>query len=127
MSIKYSTIARKNLQKPTDPVKYYAIASASGKTDIDKLSRPIANTSTVSRTDVYAVIMGLFETVAEELADGKTVILGKLGSFSVNVKSDAAETTDAVNAATIKGAKIVYRPGGELKNMLMTLKYEKKA
>jgi predicted histone-like DNA-binding protein len=127
MSVKYKTTARRNLLKPTDPVKYYAIASASGKTDIDKLSRLIANNSTVSRTDVYAVIMGLLETVAEELADGNTVSLGKLGSFSVNVKSDGAETADAVTTATIKGAKIVYRPGTELKNMLKTLKYEKKA
>ena len=127
MSIKYKTIARKNLQKPADPVKYYAIASSSGRTDIDKLSRLIANNSTVSRTDVYAVIMGLLETVTEELGDGNTVSLGKLGSFSVNVKSDAAETADAVTAATIKGAKIVYRPGTELKNMLKTLKFEKKA
>ncbi len=104
MSVKYKTIARKNLLKPTEPVKYYAISSASGKTGIDKLSRLIANNSTVSRTDVY-----------------------KPGSFSVNVKSDAAETADAVTAATITGAKIVYRPGGELKNMLKTLKFEKKA
>ena len=127
MSVKYKTIARKNLQKPADPVKFYAIASASGKTDIDKLSRLIANNSTVSRTDVYAVIMGLLENVIEELADGNTVSLGKLGSFSVNVKSDGVETADAVTAATIKGAKIVYRPGGELKDMLKTLKFEKKA
>jgi predicted histone-like DNA-binding protein len=127
MSIKYKTIARKNLQKPADPVKYYAIASASGKTDIDKLSQLIANNSTVSRTDVYAVIMGLLETVTEELAEGNTVSLGKLGSFTVNVKSDGVETAEAVTAATIKGAKIVYRPGTELKNMLKTLKFEKKA
>jgi predicted histone-like DNA-binding protein len=126
MSIKYKTTARRNLLKPTDPLKYYAIASASGKTDIDKLSRLIANNSTVSRTDEYAVIMGLLETVTEELADGNTVSLGKLGTFTVNVKSDGVETAEAVTAATIKGAKIVYRPGAELKNMLKTLKFEKK-
>ncbi|MBE0650640.1 MAG: HU family DNA-binding protein, partial [Bacteroidales bacterium] len=81
----------------------------------------------VSRTDVYAVIMGLLETVADELADGNTVSLGKLGTFTVNLKSDSAETADAVTAATIKGAKIVYRPGAELKDMLKTLKFEKKS
>jgi hypothetical protein len=37
------------------------------------------------------------------------------------------ETADAVTATAIKGAKIVYRPGAELKNMLKTLKFEKKA
>lgn len=75
MSIKCKTNARNNLQKPTDPARYYAIASASGKTSIDKLPRLIANNSKVSRTDVYAVIMGLLETVAEELADGNIVSL----------------------------------------------------
>ncbi|MBE0637332.1 MAG: hypothetical protein IH598_02290 [Bacteroidales bacterium] len=51
--------------------------------------------------------------------------------MSIHYKTTAdwnfLETADAVTAATIKGAKIVYRPGGELKNMLKTLKYEKKA
>jgi len=126
MSIKYKTIARKNLLNPADPEKFYAIATASGKTDIDKLSRLIANNSTVSRTDVYAVIMGLLETIGDELADGNTVSLGKLGSLGINLKSDGAATADAVTAATIKGGKIIYRPGTELKSMLKTLKFEKK-
>jgi len=121
MSIKYKTIARKNLLNPADPEKFYAIATASGKTDIDKLSRLIANNSIVSRTDVYAVIMGLPETIGDELAEGNTVSLGKLGSLGINLKSDGAAAADAVTAATIKGGKIIYRPGTELKNMPKTL------
>jgi hypothetical protein len=81
MSIKYKTTARRNLLKPTDPLKYYAIASASGKPD----------------------------------------------PFSVNMKSTGIGTPKAVTAATFIVTKIISRPGTELKNMLKTLKFEKKA
>ena len=125
MSIKFRTIPRKNLRNPAEPPKYYALATGAGKCDIDKLSRIISKNSTVSRTDVYAVIMGMLEAINDELSDGNTVYLGKLGSFSIAIKSEGAATADAVTGATIKKSKIVYRPGGEIKTMLKTLQYEK--
>ena len=39
--------------------------------------------------------------------------------------SDEAETEGRFNASMIKGAKVAFRPGIDLKEMLATLKYEK--
>jgi len=75
---------------------------------------------------VYAVIMGLLDAVTDELADGNTIYMGKLGSFSVSIKSEGALTADELTGAAVKSSKIVYRPGAELKNMLKTLSYEKR-
>ena len=39
--------------------------------------------------------------------------------------SEGAETESRFNASMIKGAKVAFRPGIDLKEMLATLKYEK--
>lgn len=39
--------------------------------------------------------------------------------------SDEAATENHFNASMIKGAKVAFRPGIDLKEMLATLKYEK--
>lgn len=126
MSIKIKSIARKNLQDQAAPPKYYAIVEPSGKTDIDELSALIADKSTVSRPDVYAVILATLETVIKELQAGRSVHLGKLGSFGISINSDPVDTADAVSSTIVKKARVVYRPGPEIKNMLKVLKYEKK-
>jgi len=127
MAITIKSNSRINLQNQAAPPKFYAIVEPSGKTDINEFSALIANKSTVSRPDVYAVILSNLETVMHELSSGRSVHLGKLGSFGISIISDAVDTADAVSATVVKKARVLYRPGPEIKNMLKTLKYEKKA
>ncbi len=127
MSIKFKPVAHKNLQNPTAPPKYYAVAEKQGITDLDDLALQIAQKSTVSRADVYAVIISFVENTIGELKAGRTVKLGKMGSFSISLSSNGMETPEDVTSQSIKKAKMLYRPGAELKEMLKSLKYEKKA
>lgn len=71
--------------------------------------------STVSKTDVYAVLMALVELVPQQLSQGKIVQLGKLGSFSVGVNSTPAETAEKLSSANVKRIKLNFRPAKELK------------
>jgi len=96
-----------------------------GTTDIDGLSAIISDQSTGSRPDVYLVILGLLDAINQELADGRKVQLGKLGTFSLSVTSEGEETPQEVTASSIKKARIIYRPGAETRAMLKTLQYEK--
>jgi predicted histone-like DNA-binding protein len=125
MSIKFKTIARKNPRDLESHPKYYASAVKTGKTDVDALSSLVSQSTTVSRADVYAVLIALLETVIRELQEGRTVQLSKLGTFSINIGSEGADSPEKVISSTIKKSKIIYRPGLELKNMMKTLKYEK--
>ena len=126
MPVKFKALPRRNLKDPGQPPKYYAVATGGGKCDIDKLSRIISKNSTVSRADIYAVIIAMVDAINDEISDGNMVYLSKLGSFGIAIKSVGAATPEAVTAATIKKSKINYRPGAEIKNMLKTLQYEKK-
>ena len=125
MSIKFKVIPRKNPQDLTANPKYYAIAIRDGLVDLDRLSELVADGSTVRQNDVYAVLIGLVNTIRGELAAGRSVKLNKLGTFSIGVSSEGLETEDEVNSSAIKDAKLRYRPSSELKKMLAGLTYSK--
>lgn len=126
MSVKYSLSQKGNPSDPTAPKKFYANARSSGELTFRNLSKEIADGSTtVSDTDVLAVLNDLTKLLARHLADGKIVRFGDFGSFQVSISSEGAETEEKFNASLIKSAKILFRPGIDLKNTLLTLKYEK--
>ena len=78
----------KNPAKPADPPKYYARESEAGRIDLPELSDNIArHSTTVSKTDIQAVLTILGEELASLLAKGHSVHLGELGYFHVTLKS----------------------------------------
>lgn len=126
MAVKYNVIERKNLLKPTEAPKFYASAKADGEVSFKALAKEIAGAgSTVSDTDVLAVLNDLTKALVKYLAEGKIVRFGDFGSFQVSVSSNGAETVEKFTASNITGNKIQFRPGVDLKAMLATVKYEK--
>lgn len=128
MPVKFTVIQKGNPSKPEEPKKYYASAKASGEVTFRSLSKEIAQGSTtVSDTDVLAVLNDLTKALSKHLSDGKIVRFGDFGSFQISISSEGAETEDKVTAAKIKSNKILFRPGIELREMLAVAKYEKAA
>ena len=126
MAVKYNVIERKNLLKPTEAPKFYASAKADGEVSFKALAKEIAGAgSTVSDTDVLAVLNDLTKALVKYLAEGKIVRFGDFGSFQVSVSSNGAETAEKFTASNITGNKIQFLPGVDLKAMLATVKYEK--
>ena len=57
MTLKYKSVKLKNPAKPTEPAKYYARESESGRIDLPELADNIArHSTTVSKTDIQAVV-----------------------------------------------------------------------
>ena len=126
MAVKYVVVERGNPLKPTEPKKFYAQSKSSGELTLKKLSKEIAEGSTtVSDTDVLAVLNDLTKILARHLAEGEIVRFGDFGSFQITLSSAGAETEAKYNAGLIKGGKISFRPGADLRALLATLKYEK--
>ena len=127
MAVNYVIIARGNPLKPTEPKKFYAQAVSSGELTFRKLSKEIAEGSTtVSDTDVLAVLNDLIKILRRHLENGKIVRFGDFGSFQITISSDGVEDEKKFNSSKIKSAKVTFRPGIDLKEMLNNLKYEKK-
>ena len=126
MAVKYNIVERKNPLKPTEKAKFYAIANSDGEVSFKTLAKEIAAAgSTVSDSDMLAVLNDLNKLLIKHLSEGKIVRFGDFGSFQVSISSTVAETEAKFSSSNITGNKIQFRPGAELKAMLATAKYEK--
>ena len=59
MAIKYNVIQKAYPGDPTGPKKFYANSIADGEISLRRLSKEIAQTSSVSESDVYASLIDL--------------------------------------------------------------------
>lgn len=126
MPIKYTVVQKGNPADKAAPKKFYANTKADGEVTFRSLSKEIAaGSTTVSDTDVLAVLNDLTKILAKHLSEGKIVRFGDFGSFQVSISSEGAEEESKVTAASIKSAKINFRPGIDLKEMLAMAKFEK--
>ena len=126
MAVSYVVVERGNPLKPGNPKKFYAQAKSSGEVTLKKLSKKIAEGSTtVSDTDVLAVLNELTKMLSKHLSEGRIVRFGNFGSFQITVSSTGAETESKFNASLIDKAKVIFRPGIDLREKVATLKFEK--
>ena len=126
MAVNYVIVSRGNPSDPKAPKKFYAQAKGSGEFTFRKLSKEIAEGSTtVSDTDVLAVLNDLTKILRRHLDNGEIVRFGDFGTFQVTVSSEGAEAEAKFNSSLIKNAKVTFRPGIDLKEMLRNLKYAK--
>lgn len=105
--------------------KFYASANVTGEVTIEGLTKRIEKISTVSGADIRAVLYALVDVSVDEMADGKIVRLGDLGYFRVSISSEGVTEQNEVTADIIKGGKVIFTPGKEIKKMLETLTYQK--
>lgn len=114
---------RQNPQDRTEPAKFYLQAVKSGNSDLRRLAYLISIQSTVRQADCLAVLDGLVLNMMDELAQGRAVQLGDLGTFQVAVRSSGSVTPEEVNQSNIRRIKLNYRPSMVLKKWLKTLEF----
>lgn len=126
MSVKYVLALKGNPGKPEAPKKFYAQAKGTGDVTLKQIGREIAeNSSTVSDTDVLAVLNDLTKSMNRHLKSGEIVRFGDFGTFQISVKSEGAETEEKFNQTMITDVKVTYRPGSDVREMLNNIKFEK--
>ena len=126
MAVPYVTVERGNPLNPAEPKKVYAQAKSSGELSFRNLAKEIAEGgTTVSDSDVMAVLNDLIKVLRRNLNAGRIVRFGDFGAFQVTFKSKGVESEEKFNASLIHSAKITFRPGEDLKKMLNNLKYKK--
>ena len=124
-NVTYSVVPR---YKPGDknmPPKYYAQAQANGDVSIREMSERIQLTCTVTKADVYAVLVAMEDVIIEALKSGEIVRLGDLGTFQIGLSGKGALTEEEYEANLIQKARINFRPGVALAGMLTSLSYAK--
>lgn len=125
MSIKFVVHERVNPRDKDAPRKFYPVAKSSGNMNLKRISNRIASMSTVNSGDVLAVLDLLVQVMKEELANGNIISLGEFGSFMISLNGTGGAKKEDVSSTSVNYANLRFRPGEDLNNMLLTLKYEK--
>ncbi|MBV5282123.1 MAG: HU family DNA-binding protein [Paludibacter sp.] len=126
MAVTYVVVEKGNPLKPENQKKFYAQAKASGEVTLKKLSREIAKgLTTVSDTDVLAVLNDLTRMLSKYLSEGRIVRFGDFGAFQITLSSTGAETESKFHSSLISKRKVSFRPGVDMREKLDTLKFEK--
>ena len=93
----------------------------------DEVADRLAQISTVSRADTYAVLKDLAGVLADYMAQGRTVKMDGLGTFyytANTIKNGVADEKD-VSAAQIAGVRVRFIPearrSGSGRNMVRSL------
>ena len=126
MAIYYSTVERRNPAKPTEPHKFYAVATSLKRTDLDEIAKSIAKGSTtVSEADTRAVLVELAAQISERLVNGETVHLGNFGSFHATLDSKPSDTAKEVTSANIDDVHVRFSPGKDLEAVVDNAEFKK--
>ena len=124
-SVTYSVVPRRNPSEKGTPPKYYAQAQARGDVNIREMAERIQSTCTVTKADVYAVLISLEDVVKEAIQNGEIVRLGDLCTLQVGLSGKLTLTEEEYEDSLIKKARINFRPGPVLAAALETLKFSK--
>jgi predicted histone-like DNA-binding protein len=126
-SVTYSVVPRINPRDKEAAPKFYAQAQARGDVNIREMATRIQGTCTVTKADVYAVLVALEDVIVEALQNGEIVRLGELGTFQVGLSGKGAVTSEDYDTSLIRKARINFRPGLTLAGMLSSLSFSKVA
>jgi len=125
MAVNYVLVERGNPSQPSAPKKIYAMAKSAGEVNLKSLSKDISARCTVNSSDTLAVLDALIQQLTKELESGKIVRFGDFGSFQLSLSSQGAESVEKFNSSLIRKSRIVFRPGKDLKDMLVVVSYAK--
>ena len=98
--------------------KAYATSQMTEKMDLDAFAEHISShNSPFSKGMVKGVLEDSVACLREQLLEGKRICLGDLGTFSVELASEGARTTNEFSAQNIKAVNVRYCPGPSVKNL----------
>ena len=126
-TVKYSVIPRINPRDRETEPKFYAQVQTSGDVSMREMCERIEQACTVTKADVYAVLVAMENVIIDALKGGEIVRLGDLGTFQIGVSGKGALTEEDYTPSLIQKARINFRPGIALSGILTSLSFSKVA
>ena len=102
MAIVYNKVARRNLQKPNEPAKWYLCNKSIGTVTESEVARQIAEETTLNPKEAEMALAQLRKIVLRNLHAGNTVRLGDWAYFYATLQCEGAETEKEAVPAKVK-------------------------
>jgi predicted histone-like DNA-binding protein len=122
--MQYKVIERTNPQNREEQKKWYANAVKSGNITTKTLAKKIADKSALPKGDVENVVSTLLDELPTLLTEGKSVKLGRIGSFRLSISSEGVDNKDDFKTHHIKGVRVIFTPSSDLKKALEDVIFE---
>lgn len=121
---KYIIMSRKNLLKPDEAPKYYAVARSGRKVTVKEVCKRISERSSYSKGELEGCIGEFLLEIVNVLEEGNIVQMGDLGNFRMSIKTGVpTETVKEFNASCIEKGKVLFYPGNDLRKLCKTMDY----
>ena len=124
-TLKYSVIPRINPRDRETEPKFYAQVHTSGDVSMREMCERIEQSCTVTKADVYAVLVAMENVIIDALKGGEIVRLGDLGTLRVSLSSKGALTEKEYNTSLITRKRILFRAGTVLSEAMANLTFMK--
>lgn len=121
----YHVVQRQNPQDRSAPALWYPTLTWSGEVSLRQLAEDISQGTTLSTTDVTAVIESLLHRLPIYLENGHSVRLGDFGIIRPSLKTTGTEKKDDVTAKNIEAVKVLFLASKELKRKFEGVKFHK--
>ena len=125
MSLLYVVKAKKNPQVKDAPVKYYLEAKIRGHRKHKDVLKAAAKNTTLNEREVDMAISAWFEEVITSLEDGFSVDVVDLGTFSLSIKSEGADSEVEATPVKKSSIQILYRAKPAIREQVNHISLEK--
>ncbi len=125
MAIKFNVQEIGHPGNPAAPKKFYPRPVHTGEITLEDLSADISHASSITESDVYAVLQSLVREIPRNISRGYIVRLGNLGSFRLGTNSVGSDTEEEVTAANIFRKRLLFHPGQRVRSAVNDLTFEK--
>ena len=124
MSQSYVTVLRKNLAKPQETPRYYAVARSGRVVSIRDVAKRIAERSSFSRGELEGCVGEFLLEMLNVLEEGNIVQLADMGNFRMTIKTATPTlTADEFKANCIEGGHVVFHPGKDFRKLCKNMEY----
>jgi len=125
MAIQFNIVEKGNPSDITAPKKFYVSPVSAGEITLDDLVDDISHASSVTESDVYAVLQSLVREIPKNIARGYIVRLGNLGSFRLGSNSTGSTTAEEVSGQNIVRTRLLFHPGTKIRKEMSDLTFKK--
>lgn len=82
------------------------------------MAKDISDACSATASDVEGVIASLAQVMMRQMEQGYIVRLGEFGSFKLSISSELASDKDSFTKSMIRGLRVVFTPGAQLRTAL---------
>lgn len=107
----------------TSQEKFTAKIERADDVTTDELVQEIKEATSLTNSDITAVIIALQEHIQEHVAKGAAVQVGTLGKFVPSIRAKAEATKDEVSVNSIREVKCLFQPTVKFKKRLKDVNF----